>query len=194
MTSSHSQHNEWRQVAKPEDRANERQWLETIEQIGDLSDELRKFSLKARSIDLKTEPVTIDGYPPSSLPESSIASGRVGDPTGETVVRYAGGKVVQSMDGSETTTPDIWRAPHDPRGQHIRLMEYRVNDALNQLKSAVEEMWQALPIDRHAPKREVCDCGISKAVATRFGERPGGWVKSEERCEGCAKRQNRHAS
>jgi hypothetical protein len=162
-----------------------RQWDELLAEVASLVDDLKQHSRIARA--RSTERI-IDGYPTSSMPESSIASGRLADPTVQTVEKLAGGKLTIHHDGSETTTPDHWKGPKDPIAQAIRNMESEALDARNRLRGAVASLRKALPAHSPDRPREQCvSCGTPRDIA---GEKD--WNQAEASCGACVRRKRRY--
>lgn len=161
-----------------------------LDEIQDLVSYLRKNHRAARA---RAKMPVRDGYPTRSMPDSSIAAGRFGDPTGDFVTSLAGGKV---DDEGMAVDDDSWRGPHDPIGALVRNMNREVEDARNRLRGAGGALRSALPPSNLPdPAREQCvSCGTSKDVATEHGRKPRGWVASEARCESCSRRVKRHAA
>jgi hypothetical protein len=152
-------------------RPNERQWDSCLDEIEWNVGELRKHGSEAIT---RTKGLAAgdDGYPRSSLPESSVASGRVGDPTGLAAVSRAMGTGVR-----------------DEAAIHVNYMLTRVDDAVKRLREAVQTMYKAIPEAPPDPSREQCQsCGIAKQIATRYGKNPRGWVVADAKCDSCYKR------
>ncbi|MCU1494791.1 MAG: hypothetical protein JWO62_2555 [Acidimicrobiaceae bacterium] len=125
-------------MADHEKRATHEQWMEMLSECSHLARLLKADGQRARSrLDDENAPAW-DAYPASSLPESSIASGRVHRPVEQTVVRYAGGKDAdgEGRDRDDETTPDTWEERHDPIGTAVRRMEAETFDACNRLATA----------------------------------------------------------
>lgn len=129
-----------------------------------------------------------DGYPTRSMPESDIASGRMGDPTAEYVIGLAGGRKPDDR--------DTWTGPKDPIGNAVRGMEREVTDARNRLRTAVSKLKDALPAKTVPdPIREQCvSCGVLKAIVTKHGKKPKEWVVADARCRACSTRIGRNAA
>jgi len=112
---------------------NDREWSLVVDELGWLVGELRRQGQAARERQgLSAAP---DGYPRSSLPEASIASGRLGDPTGRAVINLAGGR------GDK---PDTWKRSYEPVATNVRRMESECRDALARLQGAYRAMLQAI--------------------------------------------------
>jgi len=114
---------------------NDRDWSLLVDEVGWLVGELRRHgqaAVRRQGYGLAAGP---DGYPASSLPEASIASGRVGDPTAMAVVRLAGGS------GDRI---DTWKRPYDPVSVSVNNMERESRDALARLQGAHASMTSAL--------------------------------------------------
>jgi len=160
-------------------------WLEEIE---DHIDQLRKHHRTVRD---RARGAIRDSYPTSSMPDSAIAKGRVGDPTGSYVCSIAGGK----SDPHDPTrdTPDRWDPPRDYLSQQVRRMIAEAKDARNRLRGSVQAMRNVLPPAMQEESREQCvRCGVAKGVATKRGKRPAGWVVAQASCESCVLRSRRY--
>lgn len=135
-------------------RATQRQWHDLISQLGAILDLLAKHGPEAFLRAASSVGGIDDGYPSRSMPESSIAGGRMGDPTGTTVVRHAGGncreckgrgfffalaltKLPCRRCGGSGCAPDTWQTPTDPIGAAVEKMQLEVADALARLATAL---------------------------------------------------------
>lgn len=110
-------------------KGTDRQYHALLAEIDSLLRELTKHSPEALA--RTGEAPAFDGYPRSSLPESSIASGRLGNPTLSTVVAHAG--------GDDEGSPDTWRPPEDPIGLAVERMVRNARDSLAALLDAAGE-------------------------------------------------------
>lgn len=172
---------------------DDRQWNDLLDEIEWNVSQLRKHGPEAMQRTRSGLSAGPDGYPRSSLPESSIASGRGGDPTGQTVVTLAGGKVVELGDREDSS--DTWRGVRDEVAAAVRNMQAKANDAVVRLREALGSMHKALPEVEGERSREVCQsCGVAKQIATKYGSRPGGWVVATAKCESCDRRARRGVS
>jgi hypothetical protein len=153
--------------------------------LAELRELVATLESHSRAVRARSKDEVIDGYPTKSLPESSIASGRLADPTAATVERLAGGKFDETEEGV-VTTPDHWKGPPDPVGTSVNRMHSETVDARNRLWFAVAAMRSALPPHRVEKVAEVCvSCGTNKAIA-------GDWVVTEGKCGSCSRRHRRH--
>ena len=166
----------------------DRDFSDMLDEMQGLLDYLRKGHSIARA---RAKLPVKDGYPTRSMPESDITAGRTGDPTADYVVALAGGRVDEN-DMAEGD--DTWRGPYDPVGNAVRNLNRETTDARNRLRSAAGSLRSALPQSNVPdPVREQCvTCGMSKAIATKNGENPKGWVVSEGRDKACSDRLKRH--
>ena len=166
----------------------DRDFTDMLDELQELLDFLRKNHTVARA---RAKLAVRDGYPTRSMPESDIAGGRTGDPTADYVISMAGGRVDEN-DMAESD--DTWRGPFDPIGNAVRNVNRETTDARNRLRSAAGSLRSALPpTNVPDPVREQCiTCGMSKAVATKNGQNPKGWVVSEGRDKSCSDRVRRH--
>lgn len=167
----------------------DRDFVSMLDEIEDLLKFIRQHAAAARG---RAKAAVKDGYPTRSMPESDIAGGRTGDPTADFVVALAGGRVDED---DEALGPDTWRGPFDPIGNAVRNLDREVLDARNRLRGAASSLRQAMPARIPDPVREECvSCGVSKAVATKHGSSPKGWVVGEGRCSPCSARLRRHGT
>ena len=167
----------------------DRQWQSTLDEIESLMATLRDLSGVARW--RARQPIR-DGYPTQSMPESSIASGRMGDPTLRHVEVMAGGRSV--ADGDRENSDDHWKGPRDPVALSARNMEQRVLRAVECLRGAAGAARDACPTNLPAKGRECCaGCGTPKYVATSNGERPREWMVEEAKCRTCVERERRRS-
>ena len=166
---------------------NDDDWRRELDELEDLIAALRKHSPQARH---RAKEKVRDGYPTRSPGADAASGGGSGgggssDPTGDHVVKVAGG---QFTEATGDTTPDTWRGVHDPVGYNVRMMIRATHDARNHLRGATAAMRRALPAVIEEPVREVCvTCGTSKKVAGR-------WVQAEGRCGACSTRLKRQGA
>jgi hypothetical protein len=169
---------------------SDRQWQSLIEEAESLLADLRSLSGVARW--RARQPIR-DGYPTQSMPESSIASGRMGDPTLRHVEVMAGGRSV--ADGDRENSDDHWKGPKDPVALSARHMEDRALKAVESLRGAVGAARDAVPKTLPEKGRECCStCGVPKFIVTNYGEKPKAWATEEGKCRTCADRIKRHAA
>lgn len=162
--------------------ADFQKWLDEMDALLDFLFEHHQEARSRSKLSVK------DGYPTQSMPESDIPGGRMGDPTADYVIGIAGGRV--NEDGS--TTKDHWKPPSDPIKTHVTRMSTELLDARNRLRGAESACRSALPSTIPDPVREQCiKCFMSKAVATKRGKQPKGWVPSTSMCASCHRRTER---
>lgn len=168
---------------------DDEQWRRLLEECGDLVVDLVARSAQAR----RRAKAVVTGFPARSMPESSIAAGRVGDPVAVNVERLAGGRSIEA--GDREDRPDDWRGPKDAVNTHVNRMIAEASDACNRLRGAVAAMEAVLPRQVHdVVEREKCAvCGTPKSVVTGWGRSPKEWVVSEAKCATCVRRENRNA-
>lgn len=177
-------------MARKDKKPDDRQWDLLLDELIFLTGALRKLSPTAR--ERAREPM-IDGYPTRSMPESSIAAGRQGDPTVWSVQALAGGR--DRADGDQETRPDHWLGPKDPVFEDVGRMEDFATRALPLLRGAVAAAERAQPPRGvQLPDRERCAaCGVLKTIVTAYGERPGEWNQGEGKCATCVRRLSKAA-
>jgi hypothetical protein len=130
-------------------RATEDQWLDLLSEIGYLLGKLEVNGERARARTDDINAPAWDAYPASSLPEGSIARGRVSRPVENAVIRHAGGKDAgyrlkdgelvadgEAAELDDETTTDTWRERFDPIGASVNRMRAEVYDACNRLATA----------------------------------------------------------
>lgn len=114
------------------------------------------------------------------MPESSIASGRVGNPTLATVVRHAGGR---KDPNTGQDTKDTWNPPYDPVGVSVNRMKSQTLDGFNRLCSALDA---ALPdpslkewVEQDRTWPELLEAAIAVVGWLREDDRPRDYVTSQ---------------
>ena len=166
---------------------SDRQWVTLLDELDTLLTDLRSYSGVARW--RARQPIR-DGYPTQSMPDSSIASGRMGDPTLKHVEVMAGGK--SKEDGDRENTDDHWKGPKDPVAASTRHMEDRALKAVDLLRGAVGAARDAVPTNLPEKGRECCaTCGVPKFIVTNYGEKPKAWEAGLAKCHTCAERGRR---
>jgi hypothetical protein len=118
-------------------------WLELLSECSFIVKLLEEHAPKAIARNYNAASAQWDSYPSSSLPDSSIASGRHGDPVLTTVVRHAGGKDSGIGDSNapnldSETTEDTWKDRYDPIRVAVNRMLSESRDASNRIATAQE--------------------------------------------------------
>lgn len=133
-----------------------------------------------------------DGYPARSMPESSVAGGRMSDPTADLVASLAGGKITSDHLG-EILTDDTWEPPKNWAQGKVNSMNWKAEDARNRLREVCGAIREVLPEAVPDPIHEQCSsCFVSKDVVTEYGRKPKRWVVGNGRCKSCDDRLKKH--
>lgn len=140
-------------MADSSHRATHEQWLDLLSEVAHLVSLLEGNGERALARIADANAPAWDAYPTSSLPESSITSGRMHRPVENTVVRHAGGldyedprdlAKIESLESKGINpTTDAWADRFDPIGVAVNRMQAEVFDACNRLATAQEASFAA---------------------------------------------------
>ncbi len=133
-----------------------------------------------------------DGYPARSMPESSVAGGRMSDPTADFVTSKAGGKMDEN-DPDMAVSDDEWREQGDVIQAKVSQMIRELEDGRNRIRGAAASLRGALPHDKIPdPVMDQCRiCFVAKSTVTKHGEKPKLFINDRMLCASCSRREDR---
>lgn len=169
------------------------QWFGLLDELDRLARQIREQSAVVRAREVESPPSGVSGYPAASpgFGERGSVHAPLVDIEGNVIAPDPNDLPPAHADltGERAAAAADGHIAEDDALRHRRAGERLSLEAVERLRRAFGEFMAAVPGRIPDPQREQCaSCFISKDVATKYGQRPGGWVVSEGKCESCVKR------